>query len=748
MGITAVTNGNWVSSVEQRFNQSNVIFTRQGDTVLVPLQQGRHLHTFGFEFRDSRHLSQLNFRVRQHYWLNGKPWGSTISVQEFFQLGRQLYQSWTGQWIDDRGLVEWAVSQNLLESDNGNAKIINGVYMDVDISDANGNVIHNWKKKFVDPNIFSPSSEEDYIWDSIPVDGLDVQPGWHMCFRPVFSNPADGPTLDNIPLWNFKGYYYPENSQNVEIRNKNNGWYQPVNGIELPASLVGKQMVAAMLELHDNHGGASVFLHNGNNVPLTHYEDIKGDRKIMGERQMFAFNQPWTITNGQRLYVGGASFGMGKGQIEIREIDLFIHTSQPGPTAPPIPGPGTGVPGPSTPSLPVLGSIRVDNPDNHERYVRLCQGDLFADYAEYVVISVYPGSYGGGLAGLLANKGINVQQLSQNPAFDLRPFGLPVWISQPINNPGFKGRNLVVFEPGFNDPDEILSHIDDIFEVIQFYKKQENLTTPESVNMPMVCTGRGVDYAMVTRMLACKALLFTGLKSFPLKSVNIINYSFSSQNIAFKTFNDVKSNYDRLASLQLPSPMPGTSFKSSHDNAISIINSRGLTEPTRKQAYAITLYTSNYYGAINKPMRINAAQPKPDLTNPDYIMLQPYYALLTSALMNMVDIQKYNYKGLVHRGASFLPPYVINGYSSTNQPFVNYGFTSCSRLEAVAKGFSGGKNMLHIEAYSGADIDQHSVFLAEAEVLFPKVHTLTTFIGHSGQFEKEFSMKQYWGAVD
>ena len=434
MTTYTATGGQWVSTVEQRFNQSQPYYTRQGDMVLVPLQAGRHLHTFGFEFKDMRPRSQLMFRTRQHYWLAGKPANTLVSVDEFFYLARQTYQQWYGQSIDDKGLLDWAVNNYVIESDNGNAKIVNGLYMDVDISDASGNVIYNWKKKFVDPNILSGGhSEEDYVWDSIPLDGLDVQPGWHMRFIPVFSQPHDGPQAGFIPLWNFKGIYTPQNSQNVEIRNKNNGWYHPTGGIELPASLAGKKLLAVMIELHDNHGGAYVYLHNGNNVPLTAWEDIKGDKKIQGERQMFALNNPFVIQPGQRIYIGGAQFGTGKGQIEVREIDLYVEGS-----GSVIPGPTTGGPGVQPPVLPVLGSIRVENPDKHERYVRLLQGDMLQESADFVVISARPGSYNSGLAGYVASKGVNIQQLSQSAAFDgrtytQRPF--PVWISQPLNIP-------------------------------------------------------------------------------------------------------------------------------------------------------------------------------------------------------------------------------------------------------------------------------------------------------------------------
>lgn len=791
MTITTVSNGQWLNSIEQVFHQSpqQKLTMRQGDMALVPLEAGRKMHTFGFEFRDPRPHAQLMVKVTQNNWLPGVRWGWEISVEQFFQLGRQTFQQWFGSWPNDKQLLDWAVSSGLLESQDGNAKIVNGMYMDVDISDAQGNVIYDWKKKFVDPNILSPSAEEDYVWDSIPADGIDVQPGWYMRFKPYFTSSSYSPAGSSIPLWHFKGIYQPQYAENVEIRSRNEGWYQPAQGIALPASLSGKTLVAVMLELHDNHGWSQVYLHKGDNVPITDREDIKGDRKIMGERQIFALKQPWTLQPGERIHVGGARFGRQKNEIEIREIDVYIQSAQTGTTDPrddrggpgdpqiqpqihpPINPPtdpvgGRGRPGEPQiqppidpnrgscpddrvrpgqcrpPTLPMIGSIKVDNPKNHERYVRLCQGNLLAQQSDYVVVSATPNSYYGGVVRGLSNMGINVSQLEQNPAFDMRPQGLPVWISQPINNYSFKGRHLVVYEPGYADPEEMVRHIDDVFQAIQGFKQSQNNHNHETVSLPMLCTGNGADYRQVVRMLTCKALQFTGLFKWPIQTVNIVNYNPSYQNIAFQVFNQVKANYDRLSELATPSDMPGLNFQSNHIRARKKVSDDNLTYPTTKQAYAIALYTSDYYKSINTPQFISAAEPKPDLTDGDYIKLQPYYALLTCALQNMIDFG-FGYVGLTYRGASFLPPYVIQGFSNTTAPFITYGFTSSTTKRGKAIGFAQGKNLFNIDALKGVDIDQHSVYPDEAEVLFPKMITRTSNVAlNVGGHEREFSMNE------
>jgi hypothetical protein len=222
---TVISSGVWVSSVEKRFRPTplEAARLRPGDVALIPLEPGRRLHAFGFVVRDGRPLTQLFLRVRRDRWLPGKRAGQLVSVAAFFPLARSACEAERGRPAPpDRELLAWAAGVHGVERVDGAAKIINALYLDVDVVDAGERVVFGWSRKFVDPNVFCRGPEEDHVCDSISMDGVDVAAGWQMRFRPVF--PEEGPSVDFIPVWNLVGHYLPELAATACLRGRRRAW--------------------------------------------------------------------------------------------------------------------------------------------------------------------------------------------------------------------------------------------------------------------------------------------------------------------------------------------------------------------------------------------------------------------------------------------------------------------------------------------------------------------------------------------
>jgi hypothetical protein len=697
---TIVSSGVWVSPLETRARPTSgeAVRLRPGDVAFVPLVAGRRLHTFGFIFQDARPLSQLFFRVRKSYWLPGKLAGQLVSVEEFFPLARAAYTSQHGYPIPpDRDLLTWAASVQGVETIDENPRIVNGMYLDVDVVDASGNVVFDWKKKFVDPNILYRGPEEDYVWDSIPLNGLDVAAGWQMRLRPVF--PTEGPSADFLPVWNFVGYYLPEASAPTTLRSQQDSWYMPSTGIALPPDLVGKEIAAVILELHDNHGPSRVFLHRGDGKPVTLQEDVKGDRNILGERQLFHIQQPWKLQPGDRIFVGGAAFGQGEGQIEIREVTVFTKEIQGG----------------NTMSPQFVRSFHVDNPSG-PRSVELYQGDIFQlandGQTDLFVISALPGSYASsGVIGALAQLGVSVQQLSYSPEADYRP-ATPCWISRPIQGSPLHGRRILVYEPNSN-PNPLLD--DRIWRISSIYNaaRQFYHGKPLRMALPLVCTGTGqADYRLITRMLVCEAINYAGGRSVPFQSVKIVNYSPAWANDVRAIFDEIKTTYEGLG-VHNNLPLLPSGFQQYSETAFGVINAKNLSHPTRKQAWALSLYTTNYYGVIDAPLRTQPdTKPRPNPADPGFQRLQPYYALLDAALANLLPHQG----SLVYRGVGSLPPSVTQSYQNVQGTHTEYEYTSTSHNKQIAKQF-GDTHFFHINPILGKPVAAYSAY-PEGEVLF------------------------------
>lgn len=220
---TLVSSGVWVSPLEKRFRPTplEAVRLRPGDVALVPLEAGRRLHAFELTFQDVRPLSQLFFRVVRDHWLSGTHAGQLISVEELFRLARAACERLHAVPVpSDRDLLAWATRVQGIEVIDGDAQIINAMYLDVNLLNASEDVLFDWRPR-IDPQILHRSPEEDHACRSLAIIGVgvgagvgvEVGAGWHMRFRPLF--PAEGPAAELIPVWNFVGYYLPDISDAV-----------------------------------------------------------------------------------------------------------------------------------------------------------------------------------------------------------------------------------------------------------------------------------------------------------------------------------------------------------------------------------------------------------------------------------------------------------------------------------------------------------------------------------------------------
>lgn len=217
---TIISTGVWVSAVEKRFRPTplEAVRLRPGDVALVPLEAGLRLHAFGFVVQDGRPLSQLFFRVARDRCLPGTRAGERVSVAAFFSLARAACAAQRGCPAPDRALLAWAARVHAVELVDGRAKILNAMYLAIDVVDRGGKVVLGWKKRFIDPRILRRGPEEDHVGDSVSMDGIEVAAGWQMRFRPVF--PAQGPLADFIPVWSLIGHYLPETAPTACLRGR------------------------------------------------------------------------------------------------------------------------------------------------------------------------------------------------------------------------------------------------------------------------------------------------------------------------------------------------------------------------------------------------------------------------------------------------------------------------------------------------------------------------------------------------
>lgn len=351
-------------------------------------------------------------------------------------------------------------------------------------------------------------------------------------------------------------------------------------------------------------------------------------------------------------------------------------------------------------ALTPIDSFAVDNPSNDARTVQLEWGDLPqmspADAVDVLVVSCLPGDYTpspGSLIGALANAGISVAQLAQNKAASWEP-QMPCWLSQPISstNPGIQFKRILVFEP----PNPATSAAGLAWTIYQALACTYG-TNPVRVAMPLVSTGSGgADPVAIVQALTWAAAHFGSSNSTRIASAKVVAYTQAVGGQVAPAFAAIRSGYQNVFDLKLPN-----NYASFASAAQSVISGRSIP-PTvsRRQAIAVCIYTTNYYGTINNTLR-NVPP-----TDPSYQAMMPLFEAIDSGLWNMTP-----HNGPTNRGETMSPDR-INQYQ-VGAILMNVAYTSTSLLS----GF-GGNARITMNGRTGAEIWNYSQYANEQEVLF------------------------------
>jgi hypothetical protein len=352
--------------------------------------------------------------------------------------------------------------------------------------------------------------------------------------------------------------------------------------------------------------------------------------------------------------------------------------------------------------LTPLASLNVDNPGGGTRQLQLLQGDLAnmspQDAVDVLAVSAFPGDYAptpGSLIGALAAQGVSVQALSGNPAANYEPT-MPCWISQPVTGggAGIQFGRVLVFEPpqpAQNAPGLVWS----IFQSLMCFRG----TTAATLALPVVSTGSaGADPQAVARATFWAAVHFASSNSFPLNTVKLVVYDANMAQQLLPLFTSLSASYTGVFSL----PLPG-GYAGAVSAAQGTIAQRGVPAGlSQRQAVAISVYTSNYYGSINTTLRTAAP------TDPAYLQMMPLFEAIDSGLANVAP-----FVGTTYRGEYMTP--ARRDQHSVGAVITNLAYTSTSQTQL---GF--GADRLTFAGTTGRPIANVSMYPSEAEVLFER----------------------------
>jgi hypothetical protein len=357
-------------------------------------------------------------------------------------------------------------------------------------------------------------------------------------------------------------------------------------------------------------------------------------------------------------------------------------------------------------SLNPVESFAIDHPGGEGRTLQFSWGDLTqmgpAEAVDILVVSALPGDYSpsqGSLIGALAAAGVSVEALAQNKAASYK--SLPCWISQEFQPPsaGIQFKRLLVFEPA-NPSQSAAAQAWTILQALRcFFANQ-----PVRVAMPLVSTGSGgADPTEILRALSWAAVHFGSSNSAALPQIDVVAYTAALAQQLKPVFAEIRSGYLGVFGLPLPGGYGG--YVSQAQNVIA-----GRNVPaslTQRQAIAVCIYTTNYYGQINGTIR--GHQP----TDPQYREMFPLFEAIDSGLSNMV----------LHNGTTYrrenMSPERENEYQP-GKAITNLAYTSTS-LQSIWS----GRDLLVFSAKNGPEVWEYSQYQGEQEVLFGCNFTFT-----------------------
>ncbi|MDF2192572.1 ADP-ribosyltransferase domain-containing protein [Paraflavitalea sp. CAU 1676] len=301
-------------------------------------------------------------------------------------------------------------------------------------------------------------------------------------------------------------------------------------------------------------------------------------------------------------------------------------------------------------ALQIIDSLTIDNAVSTPQ-LQLCMGDLTnlspADQVDFLVVSSVFGNYtpcSTSLIGSLNQAGISVQTLAQNKAASYAP-NLLCWISQTISssNPGIQFSRILVYERplwvemGFTPAWQI-------FQALNCFQA----STSTSVAIPMVSAGSGggASLPFIMQMLFYAAVYAGSLPSYPLSVIKLVAYNSSQLAQVQPIFAALKSAY--LGLIGLPN-LPGDYLRYAPAAWIDI---QGINLPatlSRRQAFALRVYTSEYHRVINHVLR--------NPNDPNYAAMMPLFSTIDSGLSNIPRSPGMTYRGEHHMSAERISQY-------------------------------------------------------------------------------------------
>lgn len=354
--------------------------------------------------------------------------------------------------------------------------------------------------------------------------------------------------------------------------------------------------------------------------------------------------------------------------------------------------------------LKYIDTLTIDSPGTEPRVLQLCMGDVTDmgsnDQIDFLVVSALPDDYspvsGSVIAGL-SQKGISVDMLSKNKAADYEPV-MPCWISQPVtsSSSGIEFKRILLFEPA--DPaSSAQGLLPDVFTALSCFNGVKNTT----VAIPMMCTGSGgADLAKIFYGLFYAAAFGQSSASFPLSVVKLVVRDQAQLNKVQPLFTAFKQDYTNIQNLDLPGDY-NMYAKSCWDWA------QAASLPpyiTRRQAFGIRLYTSNYYGQLNALLRAN------DPNDPVYMKTMPVFDAINAGLHNLQSSS-----GMTYRGEMSMSPDRLNEWVKGND-ITNLAYTSTAR--PAGTWYNSAAYKFKINGIQCKSISFYSEFPSENEFLY------------------------------
>lgn len=336
-----------------------------------------------------------------------------------------------------------------------------------------------------------------------------------------------------------------------------------------------------------------------------------------------------------------------------------------------------------------------------KRKVSLVSGDLSAltaeDHVDYLGVSAFPNDYsptGASLIEALSRKGISVAELAKDKLSDYRP-DFPCWVSKNVSGASF--RRIAVYEPaGVASAYDMMSTL---FSAIQ--KAQGSSRDPICVALPLLCTGcAGADEMEIMDMLFYAAYHWCGTV-FPFSEIKITLYRNKASVDSLKArFDQLSAAYGDLENLDLPD-----SYHHYAASAASFIGKKELPPGlVYREAFAICVYSSNYYRTINGALR------EKEKYRDVYKKLLPLIEAIDTGLMNMAL-----FAGTVYRGEKTMTP-EREAENAKGNKVINTAYTSTSY--SPGSFYYSAHYRFQFQSLFGAVIEKLSLYPGEKEVLF------------------------------